>query len=112
MVARTLYFRRVGWTIITQRLTAIRKDIIAQCHTKFIGRGMGIGSDRRLMQSILGDDGLVTYDHLTLQGGYFWLVKGHQVNYGMGEQYMAFETFGGDATEAIMKQNPQIWDID
>lgn len=99
----------VGWTIITQRLTAIAKDIVAQCHTKFIGKGMGIGADRDNMRAILGDDGLVVYDQLSLRGGFFWLVSGHQVNYGVGEQYMAFETFGGNATQAIVKANPHIW---
>mgnify|MGYP001794111017 FL=1 len=100
----------VGWMIISQRITAISKDIIAQCHTKFVGRGMGIGSDRDYMKEFFREDGLVIYDQLSLRGGFFWLATGHQVNYGQGSQYVAFETFSGDSTQAIQDANPYIWD--
>lgn len=99
----------IGWTIISQRITAISKDIIAQCHTKYVGRGMGIGADRDYMKEFFREDGLVAYEQLSLRGGFFWLAAGHQVNYGMGSQYLAFETFGGDATQALMDANPHIW---
>lgn len=100
----------IGWMIISQRITAISKDIIAQCHTKFVGRGMGIGADREYMKEFFREDGLNIYDQLSLRGGYFWLATGHQVNYGQGSQYVAFETFGGDATQAIKDANPHIWE--
>lgn len=99
----------IGWMIISQRITAISKDIVAQCHTKYVGRGMGIGSDRIYMKEFFQDDGLAIYDQLSLRGGFFWLATGHQVNYGQGSQYVAFETFGGDATTAIKENNPHIW---
>ncbi len=99
----------IGWTIISQRITAISKDIIAQCHTKYVGRGMGIGADRDYMKEFFREDGLVAYEQLSLRGGFFWLAAGHHVNYGMGSQYVAFETFGGDATQALMDENPHIW---
>jgi RecA/RadA recombinase len=99
----------VGWMIISQRITAISKDVIAQCHTKFVGRGMGIGADRDYMKEFFREDGLVMYDQLSLKGGFFWLATGHQVNYGQGSQYVAFETFGGDATQAMKNANPHIW---
>ncbi len=35
----------IGWVIISQRITAIDKNILAQAHTKFIGRRMGVGAD-------------------------------------------------------------------
>ncbi len=100
----------VGWMIISQRITAISKDIIAQCHTKFVGRGMGIGADRDYMKEFFREDGLVMYDQLSLRGGFYWLVTGHQVNYGQGSQYVAFETFSGDSTQAIKNANPHIWE--
>lgn len=100
----------VGWFIISQRITAISKDIIAQCHTKYVGRGMGIGADRDYMKEFFGEDGLVIYDQLSLRGGFFWLATGHQVNYGQGSQYISFETFGGDATKSIIDANPHIWE--
>lgn len=99
----------IGWMIISQRITAISKDIVAQCHTKYVGRGMGIGSDRIYMKEFFQDDGLAIYDQLSLRGGFFWLATGHQVNYGQGSQYVAFETFGGDATAGIKKNNPHIY---
>ncbi|GAB1540115.1 hypothetical protein NUACC21_27840 [Scytonema sp. NUACC21] len=99
----------VGWMIISQRITAISKDIIAQCHTKYVGRGMGIGADKDYLKEFFREDGVVMYDQLSLRGGFFWLATGHQVNYGQGSQYVAFETFGGDATQAIINANPQIW---
>jgi|GEM_PF-2292432 len=102
----------IGWMIISQRITAISKDIVAQCHTKYVGRGMGIGSDRNYMKEFFQDDGLAIYDQLSLRGGFFWLATGHQVNYGQGSQYVAFETFGGDATKAIQEHNPNIYDLD
>ena len=100
----------VGWMIISQRITAISKDIIAQCHTKFVGRGMGIGADRDYMKEFFREDGLVMYDQLSLRGGFFWLATGHQVNYGQGSQYVAFETFNHDSTQAIKNVNPHIWE--
>jgi RecA/RadA recombinase len=100
----------IGWMIISQRITAISKDIIAQCHTKFVGRGMGIGADRDYMKEFFREDGLVMYDQLSLRGGFYWLVTGHQVNYGQGSQYVAFETFSGDSTQAIKNANPHIWE--
>jgi RecA/RadA recombinase len=100
----------VGWTIISQRITAISKDIIAQCHTKFVGRGMGIGADRDYMKEFFRDDGLVMYEQLSLRGGFYWLATGHQVNYGQGSQYVAFETFNGDSTQKLKDANPHIWE--
>lgn len=100
----------VGWMIISQRITAISKDIIAQCHTKFVGRGMGIGADRDYMKEFFREDGLVMYDQLSLRGGFYWLATGHQVNYGQGSQYVAFETFSGDSTQAIKDANRHIWE--
>ncbi len=99
----------IGWMIVSQRITAISKDIVAQCHTKYVGRGMGIGADRDYMKEFFREEGLVAYDQLSLRGGYFWLATGHQVNYGMGSQYVAFETLGHDATKALMELNPHIW---
>ena len=99
----------IGWMIISQRITAIDKNILAQAHTKFVGRGMGIGADAEYISTLFGKEGLVMYDSLRLRGGYFWLATGHQVNYGQGSQYMAFDSFGGNATAKIIKANPHIW---
>ncbi|MEH1996982.1 hypothetical protein [Nostoc sp.] len=82
---------------------------IVSGHTKYIGRGMGTGADHDYMKEFFREEGLVAYDQLSLRGGYFWLATGHQVNYGMGSQYVAFETVGHDATKALMELNPHIW---
>lgn len=99
----------IGWTIISQRISGISKNVVAQCHTKLVGKGLGIGVDRQHMQSFFGDDGLTTYDQLSLRGGYFWLGSGDLINYGQGSQYFAFDMFGGDSTTKLMDANPQIW---
>ncbi len=49
------------------------------------------------------------YQSLSLRGGFFWLAAGHQVNYGEASQYMAFDSFSGNAAEKLIKANPQIW---
>lgn len=99
----------IGWTIISQRISALSKDVVAQCHTKFTGKGLGIGADRDHLQRFFGDDGVAVYDQLALRGGYFWLGSGDLVNYGQGSQYFSFDTFGGNATEALKAANPHIW---
>jgi DNA helicase HerA-like ATPase len=99
----------IGWTIISQRITGISKNVVSQCHTKLVGKGLGIGADRMHMQSFFGDDGLSTYDQLALRGGYFWLGTGDLINYGQGSQYFAFDMFGGNSTEKLMEANPKIW---
>jgi hypothetical protein len=102
----------VGWTIISQRITAISKNVIAQCHTKFVGRGMGTGADLNHLETFFGKDGVQEYKSLELRGGYFWLGAGLLINYGQGNGYFAFETYGGDATEKIINANSHIWEFD
>lgn len=99
----------IGWTIISQRISGISKNVVAQCHTKMVGKGLGIGVDRMHMQSFFGDDGLSTYDQLALRGGYFWLGAGDLINYGQGSQYFAFDMFGGNSTDKLIAANPHIW---
>jgi hypothetical protein len=102
----------VGWTIISQRITAISKNVIAQCHTKFVGRGMGTGADLNHLETFFGKDGVQEYKSLELRGGYFWLGAGLLINYGQGNGYFAFETYGGNATEKIITANSHIWEFE
>ena len=99
----------IGWTIITQRLTSIDKNVIAQCHTRWVGRGVGIGADRANMESFLGKSGMQAYDRLQRQGGYFWIGAGHEVNFGTGDQFMTLVTYGGNSTQKLIDVNPHIW---
>jgi hypothetical protein len=99
----------LSWTIVSQRIADIDKGVYSQCHTKWFGRNLGVGVDRKHMEDALGPIGISTYDSLQYQGGYFWLGVGSEVNLGTGNAHMSVMTFGGNATEAIIQANPHIW---
>lgn len=99
----------IGWMIISQRVASIKKDVIAQAHTLYFGRGLGVGADLEHLKQQLGQDGLIEYQNLSLMGGYFWMAVGHEVNLGQGNKYVAFHTFGGDANAQIKSSNTHIW---
>jgi hypothetical protein len=99
----------LGWTIISQRITAISKDVLAQCHTIWYGKGLGIGADADHIKSSLGEDGYQQYLAMQLQGGYPWIGIGDTINLGVGNQYVALSPFSGDANTALMEANPHIW---
>jgi len=99
----------IGWMIISQRMASIKKDILAAAHTVYIGRGLGIGADLEHLKNAIGTDGMIEYNNLSLQGGYFWMAVGHEVNLGQGNKHVAFHSFGGDANTKIKAANPHIW---
>jgi len=99
----------VGWMFLSQRITAIDKDVFAQCHTKYYGRGLGVGADKDHLKNELGEEGLALYEILDHQEGFFFLCTGYELNLGPGGTPIAFELFGGDATARLMEANPHIW---
>lgn len=99
----------IGWMIISQRVASIKKDVVAQAHTLYFGRGLGVGADLEHLKNSIGVDGLIEYNNLSLQGGYFWMAVGHEVNLGQGNKHVAFHTFGGDSNAKIKAVNPHIW---
>lgn len=99
----------VGWTVITQRLADIHKTVLAQAHNKYFGRGLGVGADAEHMRRALGENGLATYRHLELQGGYFWLGIGMDANIGTESSFYSFRPFDGDSTQRLIEANPHIW---
>jgi len=99
----------IGWMIISQRIASIKKDVVAQAHTLYLGRGLGVGADLEHIKNALGADGLIEYNNLSLMGGYFWMAVGHEVNLGQGNKHVAFHTFGGDSNAKIKAVNPHIW---
>jgi Zonular occludens toxin (Zot) len=99
----------VGWTFLSQRIAAVDKDVVAQCHTIYYGRGLGIGADRKHMETELGVEGLALYDMLDREGGGFFIAQGYEVNFGSEGIPLAFQPFSGDATEKLMALNPHIW---
>ncbi|ESA39123.1 atpase [Leptolyngbya sp. Heron Island J] len=102
----------LGWTIISQRVTAISKDVLAQCHTTWYGKGLGVGADADHVKRELGDDGYQQYLAMQLLGGYPWIGIGDTINLGVGNQYIALSPFGGNANEKLMAANQHIWNID
>lgn len=99
----------LGWSIISQRLATIDKNVIAQSHTKWFGRGLNNDTDRRHMIDEIGKNGWQTYETLSGHGGYFWIGVGQDANVGTESTYFSLRPFGGDSTEAIIKANPHIW---
>jgi hypothetical protein len=99
----------LGWMFVTQRLATVHKEILSQAHTAFYGRNLGVGADRKHLEEALGRSGLQAYENLDMQGGFFWMAVGMDVNLGVGNTFMAFLTHGGDATAAIRQANPHIW---
>lgn len=99
----------LGWTIISQRITGVSKDVFAQCHTKWFGKGLGVGADADHLKKELGEDGYQQYLAMQLMGGYPWVGIGDTINLGVGNQYIAMAPFGGDANAQIKAANPHIW---
>lgn len=99
----------LGWMVIAQRPSAIDKNVLSECHTKWFGRGLGIGADRKHIEDILGKDGVESYDQLEVQGGYFWVASGMDNNIGTEGTYFTLDPFGGDATTAFIEANPHIF---
>jgi hypothetical protein len=99
----------VGWTFCSQRLTAIDKSILAQTHTRYYCKGLGVGADRDHMIDDLGMEGFAYYNLLNLENSYFSLVSGEELNFGSGGQFMAYSGWSGDVNAELKAHNTQIW---
>jgi hypothetical protein len=99
----------LGWTIISQRITAISKDVLAQCHTIWYGKGLGVGADADHIKQELGNEGYEEYQAMQLLGGYPWIGIGDTINLGAGNHHVSLSPFGGDANQKIIEANPHIW---
>jgi hypothetical protein len=99
----------LGWTIISQRVTAISKDVLAQCHTIWYGKGLGVGADADHIKRELSEEGYEQYQAMQLLGGYPWIGIGDTINLGVGNHYVALSPFGGDANQKLIDANPHIW---
>jgi hypothetical protein len=99
----------LGWMVISQRMSAIAKIVLSESHTRYFGRGLGVGVDREHLEQQLGKVGLEAYDMLELQGGFFWVGIGHDNNLGTEGNFFTLHPFGGDATAAFMAANPTIF---
>jgi hypothetical protein len=98
----------LGWTVISQRMSDVSKALLSQAHTRYYGRGLGVGQDRRHLENDLGEDGVASYDQLDRQGGFFWVGKGQDTNLGTDGMHFAIHPFGGDATTAFLDANPHL----
>jgi hypothetical protein len=107
--ARTTRKYGLSWTFIGQRLAGVDNEVLAQLHTSWFGRGLGTGVDAKHMEEKLGKTGMEMYETLNMEGGYFWLGIGDEVNLGAGAKYIATMSYGGDATNMIIRHNPHIW---
>lgn len=99
----------LGWTIISQRITAISKDVLAQCHTIWFGRGLRVGADMEHIKQTIGAEGVQHYQAIQLLGGYPWIGIGDSINLGVGNQYVAMNPFAGNANEQLISNNPHVW---
>lgn len=99
----------LGWWFIAQSPSTVSKTILREAHTKWFGRGLGIGADRNHLDAILGKHGVEEYERLMMQGGYFWIGIGLDNNIGTEGTYFAVHPFGGDATKAFINANPNIF---
>lgn len=102
----------ISWTFATQRLTAIDKNILAQCHTRFYCKGLSVGADLKHIEDDLGAEGLALYRTLNQENSYFCLVSGEELNFGSGGSYVALVGWAGQVNEEIKAHNSHIWKID
>lgn len=99
----------LGWWFIAQSPATISKTVLKEAHTKWFGRGLGIGADRSHLDNILGKSGVEEYERLMMQGGYFWLGIGLDNNIGTEGTYFAVHPFGGNATRGLIDANRRIF---
>ena len=99
----------IGWIVVAQSPAGLSKRVIRECHTKYFGRNLGIGSDRAHIQDILSKEGAEAYQQLQIQGGYFWVGVGLDANLGSGSSYFTLHPFDGDATQAFINANQHIF---
>ena len=99
----------LGWWVIAQRPSGISKTVISESRTKWFGRNVGIGADRKHLQDCLNDFGIDEYDRLMAQGGYFWMAVGQDNNIGTENMYFSVHPYEGDATQKFIDANPQIF---
>lgn len=99
----------LGWMVISQRISDISKGILTQAHTKYFGRGLSTGSDGNHLKEHLGPAGLMTYEELSRQGGYFWVGIGMDANIGTEGMYFAIRPFGGDSTQKLIGANQHLF---
>jgi Zonular occludens toxin (Zot) len=99
----------VGWMVIAQSAAGIHNDVLRHAHTVYFGRGLCVGADENHLKDRLGQEGYELYRQLDLQGGFFWVASGHDNNIGTETTPFALHPFGGNATEAFMNANPEIF---
>jgi len=99
----------VSWTFATQRITSIDKSVLAQMHTRYYMRGLFAGADMVNMETDLGKDGVELYRSLQLDGSYFCLASGQEVNFGAGTGAVAFIGWAGEVNNEVKSRNLHIW---
>ena len=99
----------VAWCIVSQSMAALSKDVLKECRTKYFGRSLGIGADRRHLEDCLGRDALQQYEMLSSTGRYFFMAVGDDVNIGAGNGVVDFFTLEGDTTAKLIELNPHIF---
>ena len=99
----------ISWTFATQRITSIDKNVYAQSHTKFFMKGLFTKADMDNMESYIGETGVSLYQSLQLEGSYFCLAAGQEVNLSSGIGSVAFIGWDGDVNARIKEANPHIW---
>jgi len=100
----------VSWTFASQRITSIDKNALAQMHTKYYMKGLFANADMDNMESTIGKDGVELYRSLSLDGSYFCLVSGQELNFGSGTGFVALVGWDGDVNQKIKDHNPHIWE--
>lgn len=100
----------VSWTFATQRITSIDKAVLAQMHTRYYMKGLFAGADMDNLESDIGKDGVALYKSLLLDGSYFCLASGQELNFGSGTGYVAFVGWAGDVNQQIKAHNLHIWE--
>ena len=98
----------VGWIIVSQSMADISKDVLKQSHTIYFGRNLGVGADRKHLETALGKH-IGQYDMLSASGRFFFMAKGRDVNIGGDNAVLDFFTFDGDLNEQLKKHNPHIF---
>jgi hypothetical protein len=99
----------VAWCIVSQSMAALSKDVLKECRTKYFGRGLGIGADRRHLEDCLGRDALQQYEMLLSTGRYFFMAVGDDVNIGSGNGVVDFFALDGDTTAKLIELNSHIF---
>jgi hypothetical protein len=99
----------IGWMVVCQSPSGLAKKVIRECHTKWFGRGLGIGRDRQHIEDILSKEGAEAYQQLAIQGGYFWVGVGHDANLGTEATYFTVHPFDGDTNAKLVAANPHIF---